>query len=276
MTLALALQQAMQRGLDRLDAQMLLLSALGKPVHDRVWLVSHDTQPLLAVQQQHMERLIERRLAGEPVAYLVGNKAFFGLDLTVNGDVLVPRPDTECLVEWSLSCMAASQAPSVLDLGTGSGAIGLAIKANIPNANVTLVDASKAALDVALGNAASLSLAVRGLHSNWFVSVPADERFDLIVSNPPYIADGDPHLAALAHEPLLALTSGADGLDAIRLIVQDAPNYLKSGGWLLLEHGFDQAAVVRELLLSRGFSAVTSRPDLNGTLRCTGGLREAN
>ena len=268
------LQASHEIGLDRLDAQILLLHALQKPTHDRAWLLSHDTDTIMPAQQQNFDRLIERRLAGEPVAYLVGSKAFFGLNLAVTADVLVPRPDTECLVDWALACMVASDAPSVLDLGTGSGAIGLAIKHNHSNANVTLVDASQAALDVALGNAASLGLVgigLRGLQSNWFERVPADDRFDLIVSNPPYIADGDSHLAALVHEPLMALTSGADGLNAIRQIIHDAPRYLKSGGWLLLEHGFDQAAAVRELLLDRGFEQVTSRLDLNGIERCSGG-----
>jgi release factor glutamine methyltransferase len=148
----------------------------------------------------------------------------------------------------------------------------LTIKHNRPHANVTLVDASQAALAVALGNAAALGLAVRGLHSDWFEGLPSDERFDLIVSNPPYIADGDSHLVALMHEPLMALTSGSDGLDAIRRIVQDATNYLNSGGWLLLEHGYDQAAAVRQLLTQRGFAQVASRKDLAGIERCTGGL----
>jgi release factor glutamine methyltransferase len=269
------LQAAQSLGLDRLDAQILLLHALQKPIHDRAWLLSHDTDVIPPVQQQSFESLIQRRLAGEPVAYLVGSKAFFGLNLAVNADVLVPRPDTECLVEWALECMAAFDSPYVLDLGTGSGAIGLAIKHNDLNVNVTLVDASQAALDVALGNAASLGLAgigLRGLQSNWFERVPATDRFDLIVSNPPYIADGDSHFAALVHEPLMALTSGTDGLDAIRRIVLDAPRYLKTGGWLLLEHGFDQAAAVRELLIQQGFANVESRLDLNEIERCSGGL----
>jgi release factor glutamine methyltransferase len=276
MTTVLAqLKLAQASGLDRLDAQILLLHALQKSTHDRVWLLSHDTDEITPAQQQRFLGLIQRRLAGEPVAYLVGSKAFFGLNLAVNAHVLVPRPDTECLVEWALACIETMATSDVLDLGTGSGAIGLAIKHNCSNAGVTLVDASQAALDVALGNAASLGLAgigLRGLHSNWFEDVPATDRFDLIVSNPPYIADGDSHLAALVHEPLMALTSGTDGLDAIRRIVLDAPRYLKTGGWLLLEHGFDQAAAVRELLIQQGFANVESRLDLNEIERCSGGL----
>jgi release factor glutamine methyltransferase len=281
-----ALRAAQDKGLDRLDAQILLLHALQKPTHDRAWLLSHDTDFLTPVQQQSFDTLIQRRLAGEPVAYLVGSKAFFGLNLTVTHDVLVPRPDTECLVDWALECLPLSLtlshegiggcAPTVLDLGTGSGAIGLAIKHNCPQASVTLVDASQAALDVACGNAASLGLAVIGLRSDWFENVPANDRFDLIVSNPPYIADGDSHLTALGHEPLMALTSGADGLDAIRQIIDTAPRYLKPGAWLLLEHGYDQATAVRALLLAQGFERVVSRRDLNGIERCSGGTLKSD
>ena len=246
------LQAIQNKGLERIDAQILLLHALQKPTNDRAWLVSHDTDELTPDQQQTLDDLIKRRLAGEPVAYIVGSKEFFGLNLAVNSDVLVPRPDTEVLVEWALDVLPLSpggrgqgRGGNVLDLGTGSGAIGLAIKHARPNAEVTLVDASQASLGVACGNAASLGLMVHGLQSNWFENVPSDSRFDAIVSNPPYIADGDAHLAALAHEPMMALTSGVDGLDAIRRIVQDAPCYLKRGGWLLLEHGYDQAEPVR-------------------------------
>jgi release factor glutamine methyltransferase len=249
---------------------MLLLHALGQSTSNRAWLMSRDTDELTNDQQQTLDDLIQRRLAGEPVAYLVGRKEFFGLNLKVTSDVLVPRPDTECLVEWALDVLPLSSS-SVLDLGTGSGAIGLAIKHSRPNSEVTLVDASEAALAVACGNATSLGLMVHGLQSDWLKNVPGDERFDVIVSNPPYIADGDAHLAALEHEPLMALTSGADGLDAIRRIVQDAPRFLKSGGWLLLEHGYDQATAVRSLLLAQGFSNVESRLDLNGIERCSGG-----
>ena len=260
------------KGLERLDAQILLLHALGQSTNDRAWLMSHDTDELTPAQQQTLDGFIQRRLAGEPVAYIVGSKEFFGLSLAVNADVLVPRPDTECLVEWALEVIPTSQTPAVLDLGTGSGAIGLAIKFARSQAEVTLVDASQTALAVACGNATSLGLTIHGLQSNWFENVPSEQRFDLIVSNPPYIADGDSHLAALEHEPLMALTSGTDGLDAIRRIVQDAPRFLKSGGWLLLEHGYDQAAAVRQLLTLQGFSSVASRLDLNGIERCSGGV----
>ncbi len=266
-----ALQAMQDKGLPRLDAQMLLLHLLQKPTNDRAWLMSHDTDELTTLPQQTLEGLIHRRLSGEPVAYIVGAREFFGLNFKVTPDVLVPRPDTEVVVEWALEVISRAPTPDVLDLGTGSGAIGLAIKHSRPQAEVTLVDASQAALDVACSNAALLGLAVHDLRSNWFESVPSNESFDLIVSNPPYIVDGDAHLAALKHEPLMALTSGADGLDAIRCIVQGAPEHLKQGGWLLLEHGYDQAETVRELLQGRGFTQVSSRLDLNGIERCTGG-----
>ena len=276
MNLCDALQAMRMRGLDRLDAQMLLLHTLQKPTNDRASLMSHDTDELTSNQQQSFEAKALRRLAGEPIAYIVEHKEFFGLQLKVTPDVLVPRPDTEVLVEWALELLPLSKISAVLDLGTGSGAIGLAIKANRANIKMTLIDASQAALDVACGNATLLNLAVSGLQSNWFENMPSEQRFDLIVSNPPYIADGDAHLAKLQHEPLMALTSGADGLDAIRRIVQDAPRFLKKGGWLLLEHGYDQAARVRELLATAGFVQVASRQDINGIERCTAGCLAPN
>lgn len=272
---SMALQAMQHRGLERLDAQILLLHLLQKPTNERAWLMSHDTDVLTPLQQQTLEGLVSRRLGGEPVAYITGNKEFFGLNFAVTSDVLVPRPDTECLVEWALELIPLTPS-SVLDLGTGSGAIGLSIKHSRPNSKVTLIDVSQAALDVASSNAASLGLNVKSLQSHWFENVPNDSRFDLIVSNPPYIADGDAHLAALGHEPLMALTSGADGLDAIRHIVHEAPSYLARGGWLLLEHGYDQAEVVRALLLMQGFRQVTSRLDLNGIERCSGGVYSAD
>ena len=264
--LRVVLQATLDKGLDRLDAQMLLLQALGQSTNDRAWLMSHDTDELTPAQQQTLDGFIQRRLSGEPVAYIVGSKEFFGLSLAVNADVLVPRPDTECLVEWAFDVLPLSPG------GRGQGRGGNVLDLVRPQSEVTLVDASQAALAVACGNATSLGLTVHGLQSNWFESVPADNRFDLIVSNPPYIADGDAHLAALEHEPLMALTSGVDGLTAIRRIIQDAPRFFRQGGWLLLEHGYDQAAAVRELLTRQGFSSVASRLDLNGIDRCSGGL----
>jgi release factor glutamine methyltransferase len=205
----------------------------------------------------------------------VGSKPFFGLDLEVDKRVLVPRPDTETLVEWTLE-LALTLAPNsnkpnaVLDMGTGSGAIALALKSVQPDWQVTALDASADALTVAQNNAKRLNLNVNFLQSSWFDSL-GDSKFDLIVSNPPYIVEGDRHMAALAHEPKQALTSGADGLDDIRKIIQQAPDFLTSGGWLLLEHGYDQAAAVRDLLAQSGFRQVQSKQDLAGIERCSRG-----
>jgi len=269
-TAAQILAAAAALGLDRLDAQLLLLHALGRPTDQRAWLLAHDTDPLPEAAWTACEALFRRRLAGEPVAYLVGEKEFHGLGLRVDARVLVPRPDTETLVEWALQCVDARTAPSVLDLGTGSGAIALAIQHARPDARVTAVDASADALEVAQANAARLGLPVRFFQADWLDG--AGQALDLIVSNPPYIVAGDPHLAALRHEPLQALVSGSDGLDDIRRIVQAAPGHLAEGGWLLLEHGYDQAGAVRSLLAARGFAEVQSRDDLAGIARCSGGI----
>jgi release factor glutamine methyltransferase len=268
-----ALQTATQSGLhplDRLDAQLLMLHALARPQADRAWLITHDDEVLDAASALAFTSLCQRRAAGEPLAYLVGSKAFFGLELQVDARVLVPRPDTETLVEWALTCEKTTRA---LDLGTGSGAIALALKHTRPDWQVTALDASPDALAVALGNAKRLNVDVAFIQSSWFdaLSAPPRPQFDLIVSNPPYIVEGDPHMTALAHEPKQALTSGADGLDDIRQIIQQAPSFLQTGGWLLLEHGYDQAAPVRELLRQRGFTQVQSRLDLGQIERCSGG-----
>jgi len=271
-SIAHALQAAGTLGLERLDAQLLLLYVLGRPAHDRAWLLAHDTDPLDAATLERLHGLARRRAAGEPLAYLVGEKEFFGLPLAVDARVLVPRPDTETLVEWALERLAGQPAPTVLDLGTGSGAIALALQHARPDAQVTAVDASAGALEVARGNAARLGLPLRFLQGDWCAALDSAERFDLIASNPPYIAAADGHLAALVHEPLSALAAGADGLDDLRRIVAQAPAHLAPGGWLLLEHGWDQAAAVRELLQAAGFDAVQSRQDLAGIERCSGGF----
>ena len=291
-----ALQTAAQTGLDRLDAQLLMLHALGRPQADRTWLITHDDELLDAAALQAFATLCQRRAAGEPLAYLVGSKAFFGLELQVDPRVLVPRPDTETLVEWAIALAATLHLPPpevnslhivrrVLDMGTGSGAIALALKHSLPQWDVSALDASTDALAVAQNNAKRLNLNVNFMQSSWFSALKnrgsktekfekfekLDQKFDLIVSNPPYIVEGDPHMAALGHEPKQALTSGADGLDDIRHIIQQAPDYLHTGGWLLLEHGYDQAAPVRELLRQRGFTQVQSRLDLGQIERCSGG-----
>lgn len=281
-----ALATARALGLERLDAQLLLLHALGKPADARAWLLAHDTDVLAEDTARQFQALSLRRAAGEPLAYIVGSKEFFGLELQVDSRVLVPRPDTETLVQWALDLLLpAAIAPQpealetpaaleVLDLGTGSGAIALALAHSLQiagrPARLLAVDASTDALAVASANAGQLGLKnVQFLESSWLQQVKG--RFALIASNPPYIASADPHLAALTHEPLQALTAGADGLDDLRQIIAQAPAHLQPGGWLLLEHGYDQAAQVRELLASQGFSQVQSRQDLAGIERCSGG-----
>ena len=269
-TLGAALRQLQTGGLPRLEAQMLLLHALGQPPQARAWLLAHDDDALPADAATRLHALATRRLAGEPMAYLTGEKHFHGLRLQVDARVLDPRDDTETLVDWALALLPADAPRRVLDLGTGSGAIALAIAHARPQARVTAVDASADALTVARANAGQLGLAVTLHHGDWLAPV-AGEVFDLIVSNPPYIAEGDAHLPALAHEPRSALVSGADGLDDLRRIVATAPAHLAPGGWLLLEHGWDQAAAVRALLADAGFAQVQSRRDLAGIERCSGG-----
>jgi release factor glutamine methyltransferase len=269
------------RHLDRLDAQLLLLHALGRPLHDRAWLLAHDTDTLPPEVLARFDACVQRRLAGEPLAYITGHKEFFGLDLQVDARVLVPRPDTETLVEWALEIVPASAVHpervevqsrpfSIIDLGTGSGAIALALKHTRPDLQVSAVDASADALAVARTNAQRLGLKVAFVQGSWLG--PVRGKFDLIVSNPPYIAAQDSHLDALRHEPLQALASGNDGLDDIRQIVGQARAHLQPGGWLLLEHGYDQAEQVRRLLRDAGFDSVQSRRDLNGIERCSGGI----
>lgn len=265
------LAQASQQGLPRIDAQLLLLHTLGREGHDRAWLITHDDDALAPGQQAAFEALCTRRLAGEPVAYLTGRKEFYGLTLAVDARVLDPRPDTETLVDWALELLAPLATPRVLDLGTGSGAIALALQSQRPDAQVLAVDASADALAVARANGQRLGLNVAFAQGDWLQALAPEARFEAIVSNPPYIAAEDPHLAALTHEPHEALASGADGLDDIRSIIAQAPSHLAPGGWLLLEHGWDQAEAVQALLRAAGFAQVQSRHDLAGHARCTGG-----
>jgi release factor glutamine methyltransferase len=269
-TVAQALAAAAALGIDRLDAQLLLLHTLGRAAHDRAWLLAHDTDAIPGAAWSALAARLSRRLAGEPVAYLLGEKEFHGLTLQVDARVLVPRPDTETLVDWALQCLEGRSAPRVLDLGTGSGAIALALQHARPDAEVDAVDASADALAVAEANAQRLGLPVRFRRAHWLDG--AAGGYAVIASNPPYRAAGDPHLAALQHEPLAALVAGPDGLADIRQIVQQAPAHLADGGWLLLEHGHAQAAAVRQLLQTRGFAEVQSRDDLAGIQRCSGGI----
>lgn len=270
MTLDRALTHAQAAGLPRAEARMLLLHLLGRPTHDRAWLLAHDDEALAPELAQALQALTARRLAGEPIAYLTGEKHFHGLRLAIDARVLDPRDDTETLVDWALTLLPPAGAHHVLDLGTGSGAIALALAAARPRADVWAVDASADALAVAQANGQQLRLAVTWHHGDWLTPV-ADRQFDLIVSNPPYIAEDDPHLAALTHEPRQALASGPDGLRDLRAIVAAAPAHLLPGGWLLLEHGHDQAPAVRALLRAAGLGHVQSRRDLAGIERCSGG-----
>ena len=270
-TVGQALAEARAAGIERLDAQLLLADALGQA---RSWLLAHDDVTLTPAQAAAYRSALARRASGEPLAYLFGEKEFHGLVLRVDRRVLVPRPDTETVVDWALELLAtqwhAVATPRVIDLGTGSGAIALAVKHAAPQAQVEAVDASSDALAVAGSNARRLGLDVRFFASHWWESL-AGHRFDLALSNPPYIAEADEHLAALAHEPAMALVAGPDGLDAIREIIAGAPAHLAPGGWLLLEHGHDQGKTVRVLLAAAGFVDIENRRDLAGIVRCSAG-----
>ena len=259
-TVADALRAAANR-IDRIDAELLLLHVVER---ERIWLFTHDSEVLDDANAAAFDALIARREAGEPVAYLIGTRGFWTLDLTVTPDTLIPRPETERLVELALERIPLNTAARIVDLGTGSGAIALALASERPAAAVVATDVDKATLAVAVRNAA-----VHGLDNVWFrrgdwTAALGGERFDLIASNPPYIAEGDPHLGRgdLRHEPPRALSSGADGLDAIRAIVAAAPRHLVPGGWLLLEHGLEQAAAIRALLEQAGFAEVETVQDL--------------
>lgn len=268
LTVGEAVRQAREAGVDRLDAQQLLGHVLGRP---RAWVLAHDEVPLPQDAAAHYKSLVWRRANGEPYAYLVGEREFHGLTLRVTPDVLIPRPDTETLVDWALELLtAAAPSPTVLDLGTGSGAIALAVKHGFPDAQVTALDASEPALAVAQSNASWLKLDVEFLQSDWWRATGA-RRWHLALSNPPYIAEDDPHLAALVHEPLQALTPGGDGLSAVDALLGGAPAHLEPGGWLLVEHGWDQGAAVRQRFLASGFSNVSTRFDIEERERCTGG-----
>lgn len=246
----------------RLDAELLLAHALGK---SRSYLHTWPERELDAAQLERYQAALARRQAGEPVAYILGQQGFWSLELEVASHTLIPRPDTELLVETVLALLPATPA-ALLDLGTGTGAIALALACERPAWRLIGVDRVPEAVALAERNRTRLKLANANFaESHWF-SALAGQRYQLVVSNPPYIAADDRHLAEgdVRFEPSSALVAGADGLDDIRLIIEQAPDYLEAGGWLLLEHGFDQAAAVRELLSARGFSAVESRRDLGG------------
>ena len=267
--ISLALAHARTLDIDGVEAQTLLLHVMQRPLYDRAWLLLNDTLELTSDQQTHYQQALRQLLDNLPLAYLTGVQAFHGLDLQVTPDVLVPRADTETLVDWALS-LDLPQA-RMLDLGTGSGAIALALKHKRPAWTVHAVDQSAKALAVAQANAHLLQLEVVFTQSDWLAQV--QNTFDVIVSNPPYIAQADPHLPGLVHEPQSALVSGPQGLDDLQAIIAQATPFLNDQGWLLLEHGYDQAAAVCQLLLQNGFTEVQSRNDLAGIARCSGGRR---
>lgn len=251
------------------EAELLLAHLLGR---DRSWLFAWPERTLTERQSLDYRSLVERRAAGVPIAQLTGRRAFWTLDLEVNADTLIPRPETELLVEWALE-LGGQGAFRVLDLGTGTGAIALALASERPKWDIEAVDRSGAALAVARRNAARLGLErIRWRRSDWLSAIAAHRRFDLIVSNPPYIADGDPHLSDgdLRFEPRSALAAGDDGLDSLRDIAAQAPAYLEPGGWLLVEHGYEQADSVRTLFEAAGLQRINVRHDLAGLQRATG------
>ena len=300
-----ALLQARHCGVDRLDAQLLLAhvcsgglqSAAGTaatpdpPLVSRSWLLAHDDHALTAAQAATWDKALQRRAAGEPLAYVVGEQSFCGLRLQVSPAVLIPRPETEGLVDWALECLQAGSkpVPRVLDLGTGSGAIALAIKHRCPSAQVWATDISPAALAIAQANARRLRLDVGFGLRNWWAPVAPpvlstegklafesawNDSFDLVVSNPPYIEDSDPHLNALQHEPSRALVGAEQhGLGDLRAIIQGAWRWMAPDAGLLLEHGHDQGQAVLKLLQQAGFVNAQTRLDLAGLPRCTGGRR---
>ena len=253
-----------------MEARLLLQQVLGV---NRAWLIAHANDVLQTNRDAEFQALLTRRLAGEPVAYLIQQREFYGLTLRVSPATLIPRPDSETLVDAALEKIPhpSSKAITVLDLGTGSGAIALAIAHNRPHASVLAVDASDAALTVAQDNASELKLSnVQFALSDWYANL-AEQRFDVIVSNPPYIAKNDPHLSQgdLRFEPLSALAAGLDGLDDIRQILEQGLIHLKPQGWLMLEHGYDQGAAVWELMAQAGLVEIATRQDLGSNDRVT-------
>lgn len=329
-TIAQLLRDAYAQGIARIDAQMLLLHACGQSRFQRSWLLAHDTDIPDSAQLARWQQYMQRRQQGEPVAYITGQKAFYGLELAVDCRVLDPRADTETLVDWALALLDGQAVLDVADLGTGSGAIALALASQRPQWRITATDASHDALDVATHNAQQLQLPVEFIYSrpahpgpdggllshtssqtqaisgtnhgiqqkniplqqqhpdspdtifptgndlemtyipNWYACLKG-RQFHAIISNPPYIAVGDDHLNMLTHEPQSALSSGPDGLDDIRQIIAGAPLHLHAGGWLILEHGYDQAQVVQCLLRTVGFEHIQGQQDLAGITRCSAG-----
>jgi release factor glutamine methyltransferase len=272
MNLGEALKQA-ERTIGSVDAMALMCHSLKK---NRAFVLAHHDDPMDQHDLMRFELMVSSRKLGMPVAYLTGKREFYSRDFTVTPDVLIPRPETEALVDQALARLSEASATKpawILDLGTGSGAIAITLDLQA-RAHVTAADRSEAALSVARGNAARLGASVDFIQSNWYAAL-AGKKFDLIVSNPPYVAADDPHLSQgdLRFEPQMALADAShDGLSSIRAIIEGAPGHLNPGGWLLFEHGYDQAEACRELLLQRGFEGLVSVPDLAGIARVAGGI----
>ncbi|WP_321275934.1 peptide chain release factor N(5)-glutamine methyltransferase [Thiomicrorhabdus indica] len=258
----------------KLDAELLLCHVLEC---ERSYLYTWPEKILGNDQVLAFRELLQKRQQGHPIAHLIGEREFWGLPLKVTPDTLIPRPDTEVLIETALTLLPAGQNANlrILDLGTGTGAIALALKSERPNAQVCAVDFSKAALEVAKTNSELLNLPIQNLHSSWFQALPAGEYFDLIASNPPYIEQEDEHLSQgdVRFEPISALTSGKDGLEDIRLIAKQAIDYLLPAGWLILEHGYNQGEAVREILAENGYQTIETRQDYGQNDRITFGQK---
>ena len=268
-TIAQALQQACQE-IDHIDARILLQHILNV---NHAFLLTHSSQVLSSAQDRTFCQLVARRVNGEPIAYLIGECDFYDLTFKVTPDVLIPRPETELLVELALKRISAKNNYRVLDLGTGCGAIALTLAKHCPQINVVAVDLSTAAVSVARKNVGNIQVNnVCIATGNWFGEL-SGEKFDLIVSNPPYVGENDPHLKQgdLRFEPKMALTADADGLACIRNIIAAASDHLVIGGWLMFEHGYDQATTCRGLLEAAGFAETFSHPDLAGIMRVSGG-----
>ena len=270
-SIAAALAQARQT-IPISDARLLLRHLLGCTA---AWLEAHRDDALEAPAAAAFEALVARRMAGEPIAYLTGLREFYGREFAVSPAVLIPRPETELLVDLGKAAVSGAAKPRILDLGCGSGCVAITLALELPGAEVTALDVSAAALDIARSNAERLRAPIRLMQSDWFAALGTEESYDLIVANPPYVADGDPHLAEgdLRFEPAEALACGSDGLAAIRRIVGLAPCHLHQGGSLFFEHGYDQAEAAAERLRSAGFEHIEQHRDLAGIVRVSGGRR---
>lgn len=253
-------------GLAALDARALLAQALGRP---REHLVAHPEWTVDPARAAAFEALVAQRREGIPLAYLTGVREFYGREFRVTPDVLIPRPDTETLVEVALECLRGTSESRVVDLGTGSGCIAITLKLERPDARVSATDVSAKALVVARTNGQALSAEVEFRLGDWYAALPAGAVFDLIVANPPYVAPGDPHLAELVHEPPVALTDDCDGLASLRTVIAGAHAYLAPNGWLAVEHGYDQGAAVSRTMAAAGFRQIATRRDASGLDRVT-------